>query len=311
LKRYVWGGRKLGSMLGKPLGEGADYAESWEVCDHGQDQSMVAFGPLAGQTLGSLVHEHGPELLGRHFPQRQFPLLFKFIDARDRLSVQVHPDDARAAQLIPPDLGKTEAWVVLDAEPGSIVYAGLKRGFDRPALAREVARGTCELCLSRIEPRVGDCIYLPAGVLHALGAGLLIAEIQQSSNTTFRLYDWNRLGLDGKPRPLHIEQALDCTNYSYGPVRPQVPRPTDTPGAARLVACDKFVLDRWELHGPRALGGDERFHIVAVLEGQATLEHDPSGQPLRRGDTALVPAGVGRIQLTPNETAVVLDACLP
>src|SRR5262249_21657736 len=130
-----------------------DYAESWEVCDHGKDQSLVVEGDVAGMSLGDLVQQRGKELLGRHHPQAQYPLLFKFIDAHRPLSVQVHPDDARAALLTPPDLGKTEAWVILSADPGSLIYAGLKRGFDRPALERELSRGTCELCLHRFEPK--------------------------------------------------------------------------------------------------------------------------------------------------------------
>ena len=204
-RRYLWGGRRLGTVLGKPIGEGSDYAESWEVVDHGADQSRVAFGPLAGTTLGELVREHGHELLGRHHPQPQFPLLIKLLDAQQKLSVQVHPNDEQAARLDTPDYGKTEAWVVLAAEPGSRIYAGLKRGFDRPALERELNRGTCELCLHHFEPRVGDCVFLPAGTVHALGGGLLIAEVQQSSDTTYRLFDWNRVGPDGRPRALHIE----------------------------------------------------------------------------------------------------------
>ena len=136
-RRYVWGGRRLESVLGKPLGEGGDYAESWEIVDHGDDQSVVTAGAFAGTTLNELVTTHGQELLGMHDPQARFPLLFKLLDAHRALSVQVHPDDTRAAKLDPPDLGKTEAWVVLHADPGSLIYAGLKRGFDREALARE------------------------------------------------------------------------------------------------------------------------------------------------------------------------------
>ena len=147
LRRYLWGGRRLES-LGKQLGEGQDYAESWEVVDHGADQSRVLAGPLAGTTLAELIAHHGPALLGRHRGAAQFPLLVKFLDANDRLSIQVHPDDARAQRLDPPSLGKTEAWVVLAAEPGSYLYAGLRRGVDRDLLAREVARRTGELCAS-------------------------------------------------------------------------------------------------------------------------------------------------------------------
>jgi mannose-6-phosphate isomerase len=311
LRRYIWGGRKLGESLGKPLGEGDDYAESWEVCDRGVDQSVVAHGPLAGTTLHELVTQRGPELLGDDHPRPRFPLLFKFLDARRTLSVQVHPDDARAARLDPPDLGKTEAWVVLAAEPGSIIYAGLKRGFDRALLEREVARGTCELCLHRFEPRVGDCVFLRAGTVHALGAGLLVAEIQQASDTTFRLFDWNRLGADGKPRPLHVAAALDAIDYDLGPVDARPPTATERPHVSRLVECDKFVLDRWQFDAPQEAGDGARCHIVAVLSGTVHVAGDTAGGALRAGDTLLLPAAVGPVRLTPNAPAVLLDAYLP
>jgi len=309
-RRYLWGGRRLATVLGKEIGD-ETCAESWELVDHGQDQSVVLAGPLTGTTLQQLVAQHGRQLLGRHHPQESFPLLVKFLDAQKTLSVQVHPDDARAARLDPPDRGKAEAWVVLAAEPGSRIYAGLKRGFDRAALARELDRGTCELCLHQFEPRPGDCVFLPAGAVHALGEGLLVAEIQQASDTTYRLFDWNRVGPDGKPRELHIEQGLEAIDYELGPIEPQVPRPTDRPGVERLVACDKFVLDRATFAGPHTLGGDDRCHIVAVLQGNVDLEGDPAGQPLVKGQTALLPAGCGPVRLTAREATVLLDAYLP
>lgn len=311
LRRYLWGGRRLSTELAKPLGDGDDYAESWEVCDRPSDQSIVAAGPLAGRTLGELVAGRGAELLGRHAPQPRFPLLFKFLDAQKTLSVQVHPDDDRAARLSPPDLGKTEAWVILAAEPKSLIYAGLKRGFDRPALERELARGACELCLHRFEPRPGDCVFLPAGVVHAIGAGLLVAEIQQASDTTYRLFDWNRVGADGKPRDLHLDEALEAIDYGYGPAAPQRPQPTERPFVSRLVNCDKFVLDRWQLNEAQTAGGDERCHLVAVLSGAARVDGDPDGGPLPAGSTVLLPASLGAVKLTPSPNAVLLDAYLP
>jgi mannose-6-phosphate isomerase len=307
-RRYLWGGRGLGTRLNKPIGEGNDWAESWEVVDHGKDQSIVAAGALEGKTLHHLVTEHGPELFGRHHPQSQFPLLFKYLDANQALSVQVHPNDDYAKRMTPPDLGKTEAWFVVHAEPGSRLYAGLKRGFDRDALAREVARGTTELCMHVVEPKAGDCVFIPAGIPHALGAGLVIAEIQQASDTTFRLYDWNRVGPDGKPRDLHIEQGLAVINYLQGPIYPQVPQPTDRAHVERLVACDKFVLDRWSgFTTPEKLGGDERFHIVSVVAGRATIGH----VELELGQTALLPAAAGEVEIRPETGAVLLDMYLP
>jgi mannose-6-phosphate isomerase len=329
LKRYLWGGRRLGEVLGKPLGEGHDYAESWEIADHASGQSIVTNGPLAGRSLGELVADRGGELLGRHAAgssneQPRFPLLFKFLDCHRDLSVQVHPDDAAAAQLDPPDLGKTEAWVILDAQPGSRVYAGLKFGFDRAALAREVARGRTELCLNSFEPRVGDCIFIPAGTVHALGAGLLVAEIQQASDTTYRLFDWNRVAPDGQPRPLHVEQALDAIDYSAHIVQPSQSHATDRPHAQRLVACDKFVLDRWRIDALDTLATDGRFHILSVLAGELyvsvagveasrgnTTSDEVSIFSLIAGQTLLVPASVDQLTVAAPKSSVFLDMYLP
>jgi len=311
LRRYLWGGRKLGTVLGKPIGPEDDYAESWEVVDHGPDQSVVLFGPLAGVSLGELVRRCGRELLGRHHPQPRFPLLLKFLDAHRTLSVQVHPNDQQAARLDPPELGKSEAWVVLEAEPEGVIYAGLKPGVDRQMLAEAVREGRCETLLHLIRPQAGDCVFLPAGTVHALGAGLLVAEIQQASDTTFRLFDWNRLGPDGKPRPLHVEQALEVIDFERGPVQPQRPKPAELPGRERLVECEKFVLERWKLEGRGQAGGDGRCHILSVIEGSIRLEGDPADTPLTRGQTALLPASVGPLAVEAQPQAVVLDAFLP
>jgi len=307
-RRYVWGGRRLQSFLGKQLPAGGDYAESWEVVDHGVDQSIVSAGRLQGLTLHEIVINHGRELLGVQRSLRQFPLLLKLLDCNQNLSVQVHPNDQQARQLDPPDLGKTEAWVVLHAEPGSVIYAGLKRGFDRAAFEREVHRGTTELCLHRFAPQVGDCIFIPAGTLHALGKGLIVAEIQQASDTTFRVFDWNRVGPDGKPRQLHLEAALSVIDYDAGPVSPQQPQPTERPHVRQLVACDKFVLNRWSLTHSCPIGGDDRAHIISVLEGTLQVAGDPVGQPLVKGQTILIPAELGACRLMPEEPVVLLDA---
>lgn len=311
LRRYLWGGRRLNSVLGKHLPAGDDYAESWELVDHDADQSLVAYGPLQGVALGELLAAHGVGLLGRHHPQPRFPLLFKFLDANQRLSVQVHPDDTAAAQLEPPDLGKTEAWVILHAEPGATLYAGLKAGIDRPRLEQALAAGETAACLHGFEPRVGDCIFLPAGAVHALGAGLVVAEIQQASDSTFRLFDWNRVGSDGRPRTLHVAQGLPVIDFARGPIWPQPPQPTARPHVQRLVACAKFVLDRWNLDQPKGMGGDQRFHIVAVLEGAVRVAGDPCEQPLVRGELVLLPAELGECRLEPLAPTVLLEMYLP
>lgn len=315
-RRFLWGGRRLADMLHKPIGRESDYAESWELVDHGSDQSVVRAGPLAGETLGELVREHADAVLGRHAAAvgtgvGGFPLLMKLLDCNRTLSVQVHPNDAQAAKLDPPDRGKTEAWVVLAADPGSKIYAGLKAGVSRDVLSDALERGEVEALLHEFEPRVGDCVFIPAGTVHALGAGLVIAEIQQASDTTFRLFDWNRVDANGKPRPLHVAESLAVIDYTRGPVVPQTPQRAEQPGRERLVACDKFVLDRVTLTAPATIGGDDRCHVLAVVGGEIHAAGDPLAAPLAVGDTALAPAAAGPIELSPQGSATVLDIYLP
>ena len=305
-RSYIWGGRRLETVLQKALpNDGLDYAESWELVDHGENQSVVANGSFAGQTLSALVAKHGESLLGRHHPQNQFPLLFKFLDCNRNLSVQVHPNDAQAAELDPPDLGKTEAWVIMSAEPGSCLYAGLKEGIDRVTLQEHVTAGTVENILHTIHPEVGDCVFIQAGTVHALGEGLLVAEIQQASNTTFRLFDWNRAGADGRPRQLHIAESLAVTNYKQGPVN-VVSAQSVGAGIERLVECDKFVLDRIIVDGEHSLGGDQACHILVVLEGEARI----GGEQVNSGQTVLLPACCGAVTVK-SKQATILNAYLP
>jgi mannose-6-phosphate isomerase len=312
-RRYVWGGRRLLTVLKKKLGDGDQYAESWEIVDRQDDQSVVVSGSLTGWTLHQLVERFGPQLLGVGRIADRFPLLFKFLDANRNLSVQVHPNDQQAALLSPPDLGKTEAWLILDALPGSKVYVGLKRGFNRAALEREVARGTVELCLHCLEPRVGDCFLIPAGTLHALGAGLLVAEIQQSSDTTYRLFDWNRVGTDGLPRNLHVQQALATIDYTRGPITASQPHATERQHVECLARCDKFVLDRWQFESPESLAAvGDRYHILVVLAGAVMVAGDPTAEPLTLGQSMLVPAAaVESTVLRPEPAATLLDIYPP
>jgi mannose-6-phosphate isomerase len=244
----------------------------------------------------------------------RFPLLFKYLDCQRDLSVQVHPSDAEAARLMPPDLGKTEAWLILDARPGSRVYAGLKPGYERSSLAAAMKLGRTAECLHSFEARAGQCVFVPAGTVHALGAGLLVAEIQQASDTTYRLYDWGRVGAEGQPRTLHIEEALDVIDYAAVGIEPATPQPTDRPEVERVVACDQFVFDRWRLAGPERLGGDERFHVVSVLEGEIAFDAaqlPPGVSPgLRRGQTMLLPASYPALLVRPLVPSVLLDMYL-
>lgn len=310
-RRYLWGGRRLQTVLGKPIGDGSDYAESWEVVDHGSDQSVVQTGELAGVELGEIVHKHGDELFGRHQGLSQFPLLFKFLDCHRNLSVQVHPDDDAAAKLDPPDLGKTEAWVIMHAEPGSRIYAGLKPGIDRETLERELANGRTEQCLHSFEPNAGDCVFIPAGTVHALGQGLLVAEIQQASDTTYRMFDWNRVDSQGRPRQLHVNAALDAINYEAGPVSPQVPSAGGEEGDQRLVSCDKFLLERWQLQKARSIPETNCFLLLVVLEGEIRVTGDPAQVALKSGQTILVPACARNTEIEPLVPSSLLSIRLP
>jgi mannose-6-phosphate isomerase len=311
LRDYLWGGRRLGTELGKLLDNSERAAESWEIVDHDDDQSVVEGGPFAGKTLHQLVTACGADLFGRHFPQKQFPLLFKFLDCQKTLSVQVHPNDKQAAKIEPPDLGKTEAWYVVAAEPGSKVYAGLKPGVDRPTLERALARGACDECLHIFEPQAGECIFIEAGTVHAIGAGLLIAEIQQASDTTYRLFDWNRVDRDGKPRPLHVAEALDVINFERGPVQPIPAAPLDTPGVTPMVECDKFKLDHWQVNKRQRVGSHDQFHIYSVIAGNVSLIVGSEHTYLGRGDTALIPASIVDFEIQPYGSVRFLDMYLP
>ncbi|HWC88606.1 MAG TPA: type I phosphomannose isomerase catalytic subunit [Pirellulales bacterium] len=310
-RRLPWGGRRLESLLGKRLPPGDDYAESWEVADHGVHQSRVAAGPLAGCLLSDLVRERGQDLLGRHWPQAHFPLLLKFLDARHSLSVQVHPDDARAARLEPTQCGKSETWVVLAAEPGSLLYAGLRVGVDRQAFERSLAEGRCPECLHAWYPQAGDCFWLPAGSVHALGAGVAVAELQQPSDCTYRLFDWNRRDAQGRLRTLQLEQGLDAIDYGLGPLRPIAPQSTSRPQVERLVATEYFVLERWRLAEPQTAGGDQMCRVVAVQSGTVEAAGEGFCEVWPPGTTVVLPASSTYTVSPAQSPAVLLVAHLP
>lgn len=299
-RQYLWGGRRLKSVLNKAIGPQPCYAESWELVDHGPDQSVVVRGPLAGKTLAELIDQYPQELLGAAGADKgkQFPLLFKYLDCNRVLSVQVHPDDAYARTMDPPDRGKTEAWYIVDAEPESVIYAGLKSGVQAEDLRQACAQGRTDEVLHTIKASIGDCIFIPAGTVHALGSGLLVAEIQQSSDTTFRLFDWNRVDQDGKPRPLHIEQAIAVTDFERGPVMPQSPQALPGGWGDSLVRCDKFALDRYRGPCRCSLPNIDGFQILTVAAGQA--QFSCGGRPLETlamGQTTLIPAATQSLEI--------------
>jgi len=316
LKRIVWGGRRLGQLLGKPIGPENDYAESWEIVDHGDQHSRIDIGPLAGATLRDLIQQRNKDVLGSYAGIESFPLLLKFLDCNRVLSVQVHPDDTYAMRMRKPDLGKTEAWYIVDAEPGSKIYAGLKSGVDRRDLEQAIATGATEEVLNVIQPSAGQCIFIPAGTVHALGGGLVVAEIQQSSDTTFRLFDWNRVGDDGRPRPLHISEALEVTDYKIGPICPQTAQ-ASADGLETLVSCDKFMLKQAKFSAAYpdkriTIGGLSAPVIMTVVKGETRLScGNQWHQSAKLGSSYLLPTAMPNLEVTSESDAVILLAYLP
>ena len=310
-RSYIWGGDRLASQLGKkPPGTGI-WAESWEIVDHREGESIVAEGAFAGWSLRQLIESFPNEIIGRDTPNERFPLLLKYLDCQRVLSVQVHPDDEYGAKMPQPDRGKTEAWYVIDAEPDSKLYAGLKLGVSRQTLAAAIANGETESCLHVLSPKAGDCIFIPAGTVHALGEGLLVAEIQQASDCTFRLFDWDRVDKDGQPRQLHIDQALEVIDYDRGPIE-FVSAPTDTlsNGPRVLVACDKFTLQEFSRPGTYSLPS-EQLAIITVPVGQAVVKTGVSALSLIRGQTVLLPFACQATTLELAHDTTVLVSTLP
>ena len=315
LKRLVWGGRRLGTMLNKRIGEEADYAECWEIADHRAGTTRVDRGNLAGATLRDLMLYYRHDLLGDGCAGfKQFPLLVKFLDAHQNLSVQVHPNDTLGRELVG-DNGKTEAWVILHAEPGSQIYAGLHRGVTARDLLAAARRDAVGPLLHSFEARAGDCVLIPAGTVHAIGAGIVLAEIQQMSDATFRIHDWGRVGSDGHPRELHLTEAIRSIDFDAGPIGPVVPTSCAARGGRieRIARCDFFHLERISLSGAMRVGRGDRFTILVGLGARpAAVRVAGTMRPLGRAETLLLPAALGECEVAPlDETAEVLACTVP
>lgn len=288
LHTRVWGGRKLETVMHKLLPDSQPYGESWEM----HDTAIVTNGALAGKTVGELVAQFGADLIGAgNNPAEGMPLLVKILDAADWLSVQVHPNDAQAKDLEGDPRGKTEAWIVLAADAGAKLVIGVTPGTDRAAMADAIRAGTLENLLEYAEVQAGDVLYVQANTVHALGPGLLIYEIQQSSDVTYRLYDWNRMGLDGKPRPLHIEKGVQVSNVE------SLPKVTHPDGDV-LVTGDYFTTWRQKLQDEtQTLTTDGKFQAITCIAGELTLTAGDHILPLTIGSTALVPACIADYQV--------------
>ncbi len=320
-KDYLWGGRSLAN-LGKHLPVDGIVAESWEISAHPNGPSIVKNGSLAGQTLNQVLEAYHAELLGQfdHEPfSSKFPLLIKFIDACDDLSVQVHPDDEQAARLEHGELGKNEMWYIVAADKDSRLIIGTEDGIDREAFARAVDEGNIAACLHEIPVQAGDVIDIPAGLLHAIGKGIIICEIQQNSDTTYRVYDYDRRDSSGNTRPLHIDKALEVINFSLGDSVVKQPElrfknESDSSSIELLVHNDYFEVERWTITTELQAHEDiSRFSTLTVLEGRGSIFWSDQAQEnsleIEQGESILMPAVVNNWRIEGN--LVLLKASLP
>ena len=299
----VWGGRRLGDLLTAPLPGTGPIGEAWLLSDRDDHSSKVAAGPLQGTTIRQLLDQWPEPMLGKLAGRfRRFPVLLKLLDAREKLSLQVHPDDGQKAYLPVGESGKSEAWVVLEASPAGRIYAGLKPGNTRGDLRQALVNRTVVDHLASFAPQVGDAVFLRAGTVHSLG-GLVVFEVQENSDVTFRLYDWDRIDpKTGDPRPLQVEQAIACLDIEQGAIGPValVVEQEAPERRERLFHCEHFSVWRHTGKSPFTVGAAGTPRVLVSIAGEGTLEHDRTSYPIDRGDVVLLPAEVGAV-LPPAE----------
>ena len=298
-KERIWGGRKLEQLYHKPLPPGLSIGESWEISDRPGDVSVITNGPLAGRDLHWVLENHGRELLGDAREESgRFPWLIKLLDAREVLSLQVHPPSHIAAEL--GGEAKTEMWYIAEAAPGAELYVGLKRGVTREQFQKCLQSGEVTGCFHRVPVQSGDAMFLPSGRVHAIGAGLVIFEIQQNSDTTYRVFDWNRLGQGGRPREIHLAQSLasiDFNDFEPG----LVDSAFSSAGRFKIRPLARHALFKVDVF--RALSRETlvfrqpRLRAVGVLENRLTVTDGAVAVRLEPGQFCLVPAGVKTLEL--------------
>jgi mannose-6-phosphate isomerase len=314
-KYRIWGGRRLGKMLGKKLPADEPIGESWEISCRGEDNNVIRNGDLAGQTIADVLRRNREELLGPSLVRGpKFPVLNKFIDAQKLLSVQVHPNDQVAREIVGAE-SKTEAWYVMHADPGASLVKGLQPGVTKEVFEEAILNDTVPTVLNSVPVSAGDMVFVPAGCVHAMGEGLVICEIQQNSDTTFRVYDWGRVGPDGKPRQLHVEQALRAINFDdRSPDRVSSIEVTEGGNTREyLVACPHFAVQRLVLETPSAEStGGLRFESLMAVSGNAEIRVEGrDSTSIRVGDSVLVPACIGEYEIAPVDRCEILRIFVP
>jgi mannose-6-phosphate isomerase len=311
----LWGGRRLSRLISEPLPEDGPIGEAWVLSDRDDYASLVANGPLKGRTISDVMEQYQKPLMGKlasRFPR--FPLLLKFLDAREMLSVQVHPSDAHADLIPAGDTAKTEAWVVIEARRESRIYAGLKLGTTALDLRQSLSDGTIADHLVTIVPKPGDGVFIPAGTVHTLGGDVVVFEVQQNSDVTFRLFDWNHVDAKtGRPRPLQIEQALACIDFaggSGGLVAPEI-EATVPVERERLFDCEAFRL--WRLHGQESfpVGAENEPRVLVSINGSGNIEYGDISYTVGKGDVWLLSAECGACTFRPSGIASLLEIAIP
>jgi len=312
-RQMVWGGEKIPAYKGVSTVI-EHIGESWEISAYGDKISVVADGPLKGRDLNSLVKEFKGRLVGRHVYAATgdvFPLLIKFIDAHNDLSIQVHPNDAVAKANHGPDaMGKTEMWYVIAADPGACLYSGLAKELTPDDYERRVKDGSITEVLAKYEVQPGDVFFLPAGRIHAICSGCFVAEIQQTSDLTYRIWDYGRLGLDGKPRQLHTELAEGAIDYKVYPEGYKTAYTHEKDREVEIVSCPFFTTSIYEVTKPmvRPLDKVDSFVVLMCLEGSGEVETMGCRLPLKQGETVLVPAEAASMSFLPAPGMKVLSS---
>lgn len=302
-KEIIWGGNKLKTDYNK-VSDLNNIAESWELTVRDDGMNVIADGEFAGLTMQEYIDKNGFEVVTNKELDR-FPLLIKFIDAEDNLSIQVHPDDEYGL-LKANSLGKTEMWYVIDAKPGAKLVYGLKPGCDIKSLGEAISNGTVEEQLNYVNVKKGDVFFIPSGLVHAIGAGILLAEIQQNSNITYRVYDYNRVGKDGKPRELHVTDALNVivnrSEYEIDKIRYSKGEKTST----CLASCEFFTVDKYDIDGEKVFSTNaESFNSVLCLDGNAEIIFNNEKFPLVKGDSYFIPANMGDYSIEGKAQVIV------
>ena len=308
-KDYIWGGTRLRDDFGKDC-DFDKVAESWELSCHKDGNSVIANGEFAGMSLSEYIEKQGKAVLGTNCARfENFPVLIKLIDAKDNLSVQVHPDN-EYAQRVEGEYGKTEMWYVVDADEGATLLYGFKHEISKEEFRDRIENNTLLEVTNAVPVKKGDVFFIRSGTLHAIGKGILIAEIQQNSNTTYRIYDYGRVGKDGKPRELHIDKALDVTKLCPAEPYPEtewVTADSKTGWKKKLLSsCEYFTVNALDIPESAELTADEKsFVSLLFLDGTSTISYDGGKLDVKKGDSVFIPAGFGSFKIDGKCSAVM------